>query len=268
MTVSKKFKKIILMTIVLFCSATSFAYERIVVMSGDVGDIVLSLGGDAKVVGKDSAYKHPSLKKVSNIGIHRNLTIEPIVALKPDLVLGSYMVQPTSIYQRLNNLNIKTVNVIPHETVTSYANGIKTVGKLLDKQIQANQLANQWQQGMSAKPVTKKRYLFSYDGRIVAGKGTVGDELIRLAGGINAVTTNGLKPLSREGWLSADADIIIIASHNQATLGTIEQFKKRPEIINSPASKAGKIYYWQANDFLRFGLDSPQVLNKLHALAK
>lgn len=62
--------------------------------------------------------------------------------------------------------------------------------------------------------------------------------------------------------------MIIIASHNQATLGTVEQFKKRPEVVNSPAVKTGKVYYWQANDFLRFGLDSPQVLNKLHALAK
>lgn len=264
----KSCQKLAVFSLALSCSVASFAYERIVVMSGDVGDIVLSLGSGAKIVGKDTAYKHPSLVKASDIGIHRNLTVEPIVALKPDLVMGSYMVQPTSIYQRLSSLKIKTVNVMPAENVAGYANAIKNVGGLLGKQAQADQLASQWQQGMNAKPSTKKRYLFSYDGRIVAGRGTVGDELIRLAGGINAVTIDGLKPLSREGWLASRPDVIIIASHNQATLGTVEQFKKRPEVVNSPAVKTGKVYYWQANDFLRFGLDSPQVLNKLHALAK
>lgn len=114
-----------------------------------------------------------------------------------------------------------------------------------------------------------KRYLLSYDGRIVAGKGTVGDELIRRAGGINAADNiQGLKPLSREGWMASKPDIIIIAMHNQAILGSIRQLKNRPEIINSPAAKNNQIYYWPANDFLRYGLDSPQILQKLHQLAK
>ncbi|ELA09661.1 periplasmic binding protein [Moraxella macacae 0408225] len=260
-------KLAVLATACLF-SASALAYDRIVVLSGDIGDIVVALGDSNKVIGKETAYKHPKLAKVSNIGIHRNLTAEPIVALKPDLVLGSYMVQPASLYQRLNSLNVKTVNVMPDEKVASYASAIQTVGKLLDKETQANKLATNWQQGMNAKPATKKRYLLSYDGRFVAGRGTVGDELIRRAGGINAATVDGLKPLSREGWLASKPDVIIVAAHNQAILGTIEQFKKRPEVATSPAAKTGKVYYWQANDFLRFGLDSPQIVNKLHALAK
>lgn len=257
------------MALVGLCVSISvMAYERIVVLSGDVGDVVVALGAGNKVVGKDDTNKNPALQKATNVGIHRNLTAEPIIALKPDLVLGSYMVQPASIYTRLNGLKIKAVNVAPQETVASYAGSIRSVGTLLGKQNQANQLATAWEKGMATKTATKKRYLFSYDGRIVAGKGTVGDELIKRAGGINAANVSGLKPLSREGWLAAKADIIIVASHNQATLGTIDKFKQRPEIANSPAVKTDKVYYWPANDFLRFGLDSPEVINKLHQLAK
>lgn len=251
----------------LITSPFANAYDRIVVLSGDVGDIVTALGDAKKVVGRDDANQNPALAHAKTIGMHRNLTAEPIVALKPDLVLGSYMVQPPSLYKRLNDLKINAVNVAPSESVADYAKAISIVGKYLGKESQANALASKWQQGMTAKKPTKVRYLFSYDGRIVAGKGTVGDELIKRAGGVNAVSIQGLKPLSREGWLSAKADVIIVASHNQATLGTVSEFVKRPEISANPASKTGKVYYWSANDFLRYGLDSPEVVNKLHALA-
>lgn len=258
-----------LMAVGIAMSATvASAYERIVVLSPDVGDVVVALGGTSKVVGRDDTNQNPALKNVKQIGVHRNLSVEPIVALKPDLVIGSYMAMPTSIYQRLNTLKIKAVNVAPNETPATYANSIRTIGGFLNKQGQADKLANNWTSGMKAKSSTKKRYLLSYDGRIVAGKGTVGDELIKRAGGINAANVSGLKPLSREGWLAAKADVIIIAAHMQPTLGTIEQLKARPEIAKSPAAKTGKVYYWAANDFLRYGLDSPQVVTKLNQLAK
>lgn len=246
----------------------SFAYERIVILTPDVGDIIEALGEKDKVIGRDNANQNPAYKSVKTIGIHRNLSVEPIIALKPDLVIGSYMALPSSIFGRLNALKVKTINAVPYETVESYTNGIQKIGVLLDKKPQSNKIASSWQADMKARPSTKKRYLLSYDGRIVAGRGTVGDELIKRAGGINAANISGLKPLSREGWLAANADIIIVANHHQATLGTVEQFKKRPEIANNPAGKTGKVYYWAANDFLRFGLDSPQIIEKLHALAK
>lgn len=249
-------------------STTALAYERIVVLSGDVSDIVVALGDGDKIVGKDDTNQNPALKNAKQIGVHRNLTIEPIVAVKPDLVIGSYMVQPASIYQRLTSLGVKTVNVAPDESVVTYAKSIRSIGDLLDKKTQGNLLAGQWENGMKPKTATKTRYILSYDGRYVAGKGTVGDELIRRAGGINAANVSGLKPLSREGWLAAKADVIIVAEHNKATLGSVEEFKKRPEIMSNPAAKTGKVYYWPANDFLRYGLDSPQVVDKLNQLAK
>ena len=268
-SVAKSVIKLLVLAACLLSSGLTLAYERIVVLSGDVSDVLIALGVGNKVVGKDDANTNPALSHAKNVGVHRNLTAEPIVALKPDLVVGSYMVIPQSIYGRLNGLGIKAINVAPNENVATYAKSIRTLGNLVNKSTQANALANKWEAGMKAKPSTGKRYLLSYDGRIVAGKGTVGDELIRRAGGINAASgINGLKPLSREGWAAAKPDVIIVAKHNQATLGTVAQFKARTEIASSPAAKNNKVYYWAANDFLRFGLDSPQVITKLNTLAK
>ena len=249
-------------------SLSAQAYERIVAMSPDVADVVVALGATNKLVGKDATNHNPALKNVPAVGMHRNITAESVLAVKPDLVLGSYMVQPASIYQRLNGLKVKAVNVAPKEEVSTFANSIKSIGSYVDKKAEGSQLAKRWNTGMSPMAKTGKRYLLSYDGRIVAGKGTVGDELIRRAGGINAANVSGLKPMSREGWLAAKPDVIIIADHNQAVVGGISKFSKRPEIAASVAGKKGGVHFWPADDFLRYGLHSPDVLKKLNAVAK
>ncbi len=249
-------------------SLSAQAYERIVAMSPDVADVVVALGSTNKLVGKDATNNNPALKNVPAVGMHRNITAESVLAVKPDLVLGSYMVQPASIYQRLNGLKIKAVNVAPKEELSTFANSIKSIGSYVDKKSQGTQLAKRWNAGMSPMAKTGKRYLLSYDGRIVAGKGTVGDELIRRAGGINAANVSGLKPMSREGWLAAKPDVIIIADHNQAVVGGVSRFSKRPEVSTSAAGKNGGVHFWPADDFLRYGLNSPQVLKKLNAVAK
>ena len=249
-------------------SLSAQAYERIVAMSPDVADVVVALGATNKLVGKDATNNNPALKNVPAVGMHRNITAESVLAVKPDLVLGSYMVQPVSIYQRLNGLKVKAVNVAPKEEVNTFAHSIKTIGSYVDKKPEGSQLAKRWNAGMIPMAKTGKRYLLSYDGRIVAGKGTVGDELIRRAGGINAANVLGLKPMSREGWLAAKPDVIIIADHNQAVVGGVSKFSKRQEIAASAAGKNGGIHFWPADDFLRYGLNSPQVLKKLNAVAK
>ncbi|MEN6670034.1 ABC transporter substrate-binding protein [Psychrobacter sp. B38] len=258
----------VVMSIVAVPSLSAHSYDRIVALSPDVADVVVALGATQKLVGKDATNNNPALKNVPAVGMHRNVTAESVLAVKPDLVLGSYMVQPASIYQRLNGLKVKAVNVASKEEVSAFTSSIKTIGGYVDKKSQGAKLANNWNQGMRPMAKTGKRYLLSYDGRIVAGEGTVGDELIRRAGGINAANVTGLKPMSRDGWLAAKPDVIIIADHNQAVVGGVSDFSKRPEIAASAAGRNGGVHFWPADDFLRYGLNSPQVLKKLNMVAK
>ncbi|WP_223193116.1 MULTISPECIES: hemin ABC transporter substrate-binding protein [Psychrobacter] len=256
-----KFSAALIFGLLSATSLSAQAYDRIVAMSPDVVDVMVALGATHKLVGKDATNSNPALKHVRPVGMHRNITAESVLAVKPDLALGSYMVQPASIYQRLNGLKVKAVNVAPKEDAATFASSIKMIGNYVGKKSQGNQLATTWLKQMQPMKATKKRYVLSYDGRIVAGKGTVGDELIRRAGGINAANVSGLKPMSREGWLAAKPDVIIIADHNQAMVGGLAGFSKRPEIAASKAS----VQFWPADSFLRYGLNSPQVLKKLNA---
>lgn len=252
----------------LFAAQTAFA-QRIVVLTPDTADIVAELGAANEVIAIHDHNHNRAYQGKPTIGFYRNLSPEPIAAQRPDLVIGSYMALPPNTYARLQNSGLKAENVNPQETVQNYIAGIRRIGQLLNKTQQANQLAARFETGMRQMPATGKRYLLSYDGRHVAGRGTVGDTLIRLAGGINAAASvDGLKPLTREAWLAARPDVVIIAKHNEQAVGGLAAIAARPELANSNAVRNGKVLFWNADDFLRFGLNSPQNVKRLNDLAR
>ena len=258
-----------LLTALLLTTLSSAYAQRIVALSPDVADIAVALGAANEIVARDQTNQNPALKSKASIGIYRQLTAEPIIAAKPDLAVGSWMVQPASIYGHLKSAGINAVNIAPDDSIAAYPQSIRTLGKLINKSAQADALANQWQADMKQQPATGKRYLFSYDGRIIAGKNTAADELIKRAGGINAAAAiDGMKPMTREAWLAAKPDVIIVADHHAQTLGGLKGFAAKPEVAVSPAAKNGKIYFWKANDMFRYGLDTPKVVQRLNALGK
>ena len=246
------------------------AAERIVVLSSDIADIMVALKAENLVVGRDSLSKAPTLASAKNIGMFRNLTAEPIVALKPTVVLGSYMAHPANIYGQLNRHQIKAVNVIPQQSEQSFAKGIVEVGKYAGKSPQAGALAQTWLRQMQARTKTGKRYVFTYDGQMVAGKNTVADTLIRLAGGINAAAhIDGMKPIARETWLNLKPDVVVIAQHSLPMVGgSVAAFKQRPEIATSAAARGNKVVAMSAGEAFSLDLNSPKTVDKLHALAR
>ncbi|MDF7675318.1 ABC transporter substrate-binding protein [Neisseriaceae bacterium ESL0693] len=263
-----KMRKLFIAVILSIFLPSAWA-ARIVTLTPDVADIVVALGHGHEVVGRDVATKNPALAKVPAIGLFHGLSVEPIVAKKPSIVMGSWMAQPQNIYAKLNQLGVKAVNVAPQDDIKHYPASIIQVGNLLDQTTQAKALAEQWQKRIRPMPANGKRYLITYDGRYVAGRGTAADELIRRAGGVNAAgNIEGMKPLTREAWLMAKPDIILMADRNAGIVGGAAGLAKRPEIAVSAAAKQQRIYVWPANDMFRYGLNTPEIIQRLADLAK
>ncbi|MDK4575162.1 heme/hemin ABC transporter substrate-binding protein [Kingella kingae] len=249
-------------------ASNAFA-QRIVVLTPDTAEIVAKLGAANEVVGIHEYNHLPEYTQTPTIGFFRTLSPESIVSKKPDLVLGSFVATPNTIFQNLKQSGVRAENVNPTETLAEYTASINRIGALIGKQAQASELTKQFQAAIKQQPATGKRYLLSYDGRYVSGRGTVGDTLIKLAGGINAAdSVQGLKPLSREAWLAAKPDVIIIAKHNEAMLGGASKLAARPELSGSPAAKNGKIVFWTGDHFLRYSLHTPESIKQLNQLAK
>ena len=162
------------------------------------------------------------------------------------------------------------MNVIPTQSEQSFAKGIVEVGKYAGKSSQAGALSQTWLRQMQARAKTGKRYVFTYDGQIVAGKNTVADTLIRLAGGVNAAANiDGMKPIARETWAMLKPDVVVIAQHSLPMVGgSVAAFKQRPEMASSAAARSNKVVSMTAGEAFSLDLNSPKVVDKLHALAR
>ncbi|MDF0606132.1 ABC transporter substrate-binding protein [Neisseriaceae bacterium TC5R-5] len=240
------------------------ASQRLVVMTPDIAEIVVALGAAAQVVGRDRGSSATSLAQAQVIGFSRSLNAETIARLRPTLVLGSAAAQPASIWQQLTQLHIPNKEVSSREDGSDFAAAIRTVGKLLAREGQANTIAERWQQQMQPRPATGRRYLISYDGRLVAGKDTAADTLIRAAGGVNVASGfSGFKPLNRAAWQALQADVIILGSHTAAIYGGKQGFAQRPEIASTPAGKQGRIYTLAPQQAFLLGLNSPAIVEQL-----
>ncbi|MDO4640613.1 MAG: ABC transporter substrate-binding protein [Neisseria sp.] len=261
-------KKQIFTALLALLAIPSFA-QRIVVLTPDVADIVAQIGAEKEVVGIHEFNRNPVYKNIPTIGFYRNFSSEPILAKKPDLVIGSWMAKPDGIYAQINRTGVHAENVIPSESLEQYQQSFERIGKLLNKMPQASALAQRFKNNIKQLPSTGKRYILSYDGRYVSGKNTVGDTLIKLAGGINAAASvDGLKPFSREAWLTAKPDVIIIAKHNEKNIGGLAKVLARPEIAASPAAKNKHVLFWEAEDYMRYGLYTPDIVGRLNRLGK
>lgn len=248
---------------------TQAAQPRIAALTPDVADIIVALNSTKLLVGRDQTAENPAVQHIPSIGLHRQLSVETVMSVRPTLAIGSWMAQPPAIYDNLNKIGIKAVNVAPKDDIKSYPASIRHIGLLIGQTPAADTLAAKWEHDIGRLKTNGKRYIISYDGTVVAGRGTAADELIKHAGGINAAAgIQGIKPLNREAWIMAKPDVIIIAKHNEALIGGIGKFAKRPEIAGSQAAKNGNIHLWPANDLFRYGLDTPKIVRKLNQLGK
>ena len=252
-------------------SLSALASERIVVLGSEVAEAVVDLGRAADVVGKDWRNSASGLDGVPEIGTHRNVSLESILAVKPTMLIGTYMTNPRSLFEELPKFGVKSEMAIAGDGARDYAEGVKKIGALLgpEESKRAEIISDRWMAELlkgKSKP-TGKRYLLTYDGNFAAGKGTAGDELIALAGGINVAPFSGMKPMSREAWVEANPDVVVIAAHHEKTVGGAAGLARKPEVAASAAFKNGKIVFWPVNDYFLFGKHSPETVRKLRALA-
>lgn len=261
-----KFQRKALILGVLFASMPTWAAERIVVLTPDVASVVAALGAGGEVVGRDRSSRFPELSKVPEVGFHRSLNVEPIARLRPTLILGGTQAQPTTIWHQFKTLGFAAHQLGAREDGADFPDMVKQIGKLLNRSTQADALAKTWAEQMKPRKKTGLRYLFTYDGNLVAGKNTAPDTLIRVVGGENVATHDGYKPLNKEAWFNAKPDVVVIAAHQHAVTGGVEGMKKRPELQKTPAVLNQRVYEIPADRMFRIDLSSPKTVDEISRL--
>ncbi len=194
--------------------------HRIISLAPSNTEILFALGLKDRVVGVTDYCNYPAaaLEK-SRIGGFSTVSIEKVVALHPDLVIASGGNNQEAV-DRIKDLNIPvyyadaqslddiytTFEKICYITNTSEkASSIISVLKSREEKVRKDG------EEISKKPIVA--HVIWYDPIYVSGKGTFQDELIRIAGGVNAFSDkNGHAIANIEEFISKNPDIILVNS--------------------------------------------------------
>ncbi len=246
--------------------------HKIVSLAPDITEILFALGLEKKIAGVTIFSDYPeSASKKAKIGSYMNLSLEKIVSLNPDLIIGTTNGNRKEAILKLEKAGYP-VYVVNPMCLKDIFIMIDTIGTITGKESEAQKIVaameNQVNHIVSMtekldKP--KVLILFDTDPFISAGKETVYHELIALAGGHNIAGQSPVKypRLSMETVINEQPDIIIIPSMKKDTKidGVIKTWKPWCDI---PAVKNGRIHIINSDLTDRF---SPRITEGLEQLA-
>ncbi|NII25938.1 ABC transporter substrate-binding protein [Pseudoflavitalea sp. X16] len=226
------------------------APQRIITLSGALTEVADALGFGKNIVAVDVTSEFPAyVKQLPKVSRNRSLSVEGLMAYRPDIVLAPEGDISKAIQSQLKAAGITLVNIKQEYSVKGALQFIRTVAAALQVPEKGQSLALQTEKEVNAeleKIRQAKRktpgVLFIYargaGAMSVAGKGSNMDALIQLAGGKNVVQEfSDFKPYSTEAMIRANPDAILLFDFGLSSLGGKNALLKMPGITTTKAGK-------------------------------
>jgi iron complex transport system substrate-binding protein len=244
--------------------------HRIICLVPSITDSVFTLGAGDDVVAISDYVQFPAeARKKPSVGSISNPSMEAILSLHPDLVLGMPQANQQSVLDQLQHLNIPVYLVDPHG-IAGILRSITSLGQATNREVQANAVVSGLTQRIAAvrasvegKPVIRVFMPVSYDPVITIGKGAFISELIAVAGGRSITDDiNQEWPQVSMETVVARAPVALLMMRGGKT--TIDSLKDRPGWSVLPAVRMDRVYYVDK----RVNFPSPVAIDALEDLAR
>ncbi|MBT1443712.1 ABC transporter substrate-binding protein [Shewanella sp. JM162201] len=226
----------------------AMAAERIVSAGAGVTELILALDGAAKLAAVDVTSSLPAkLANLPKVGYHRQLGSEGILALGPDLLVGSDAMGPKTTLDTLRQAGVEVLVLPTASGSDELKANIHALGKHLNQEQKAAALASDVEQRLTKlkqqKVSGKVLFVLMQSGRParVGGKGTAADSIITLAGVSNIADFEGYRDVSAEGLLVMAPELILVANRGEAELSADKVLEQIPLLAHTPAGKKGAI---------------------------
>jgi iron complex transport system substrate-binding protein len=248
--------------------------QRIISLAPSNTEILFALGLGDRVVGvTDFCNYPPEATTKPSVGAYDTPNIETIVAMEPDLVLGTDA-QSQEIYQQLESRGLTIVAIIPHN-LNEILETITLIGQLTGKDKEAADLVASLQSRIDT--ITEKTsqlteaqkpqvfYIIWQDPIWTTGDGTFEDALIEMAGGINiAHELTGYTTMSLEAVIDANPQVMIAGvGMGEGEDLPLQYIQTESRLENTEARINGKIYSINMDIISRPG---PRIIDALEQL--
>jgi iron complex transport system substrate-binding protein len=194
--------------------------SRVVSLSPNTTETLFAIGAGDRTVGRSRFCDYPpEVKRLPVVGGYADPSLEAIVALKPDLVVGARGPTSHGLADRLAALGIPTL-FAPTESMAEIDAMIDELGKKLELGDSARQVVarsrrrrEEVARAIEREPRVRVLLVFGTTPIVVAGPDSFPDEMLSLANGQNVVTSG--KPyttLGAERLVALEPDVILDAS--------------------------------------------------------
>ena len=194
--------------------------RRVVSLAPSLTESLFAIGAGGQVAGITTFCNYPDGTRVlPRVGGMTNPSIERIVSLSPDLVLVSIEGNTRADFTRITTLAIP-VYVSNPRTLMGIYRSLTDLGSLTGRSDEAQRLVDSLKhkeemlRSMVSRTPVSTLFLISLHPLIVAGKNTLLNELLALAGARNiAADLEGNYPaISREAILAENPDVLFMTA--------------------------------------------------------
>ncbi|OUS37445.1 hemin ABC transporter substrate-binding protein [Rhodobacterales bacterium 56_14_T64] len=251
--------------------------SRIVTVGGSVTEIVYALDQQDRLIARDTTSSYPDqVTELPDIGYARALSPEGVLSVAPDLIIAIEGAGPPETIDVLKAAQVGYVSVPEIYSADGIVTKIRIVGAALDQGQAAEALAQQVTDDLSAAQAAAvkaagghpKKVLFilsTQGGRIMAGgRNSAADGIIRMAGGINAITAfDGYKPMTDEAVTIAAPDVILMMDRGGDHGAATKELLMMPALVPTPAAQNGKVVRMNGLHLLGFGPRTASAITEL-----
>ena len=249
----------------ILLATPALAAERIVTLGGDVTEIVFALGAGDQVVGADTSSVYPdAANALPKVGYQRQVPAEGVLALNPTLIIGSDEAGPPPTLAQLRDAGVRLEIVAAPDTPEGAIAKVERIATLLGRQAEGTTVvaalradlarADERRQAAEGTPRVLFVYARGANTVMIGGNATGADEMIRLAGGRNAVEgVDGFKPLTAEAAVAAAPDVVLVMSRGVDSLGGADALWAQPGLAQTPAAQQRRLVVMDDLYLLGFG---------------
>jgi len=249
--------------------------SRIVSLVPSVTETTFALGGQDRLIGvSDFCDWPPAARAKPRVGGMINPSLEAIVALRPDLVVGTDEGNREETFLQLQRIGVP-VYVVHARKVSEMYELIARVGELTARGDAVASLVadirhriDAVRAKVSGRPRPRVLYVVWPDPLLVPGRDSHLTEMIELAGGqsITAQEPVSYVRFSVEAAVARAPEVIVLADHSSgaSTAGRAAP-EKWQALASVPAIRAGRLYSVDLSILHRYG---PRVPDGLEILAR
>ncbi|MGA1142127.1 MAG: heme/hemin ABC transporter substrate-binding protein [Ilumatobacteraceae bacterium] len=254
--------------------------SRIIVLNEAIAEIVVSLGMQQFIIGRDATTTLASLANVAEVSNGHDISAESVLSLRPSVVIGDTRTGPPEALQQLRAAGVAVLVAPEVWTLSDLPSRVEMIAGALgipragDRLVDLTQRAiDDALRGVGAyADVLRVAFLYvrgTASVYLLGGTGSGADELVAATGAVDVGALNGLSaftPLTAEAIVQADPDVLLVMTRGLDSVGGIDGLLALPGVSSTRAAATRAVIAVDDDLLLSFGPRTGALIARLAEL--